>query len=304
MKKVSVILTTYNSEKYIQRTIDSVFNQKGINEDFTIELIVVDDCSKDNTTSILRNNNIDFLSTGSNSGGPNKGRNIGLKKASGDFICIMDHDDEWAANKTITQLKFCDMAPVITCGFTVKNAETKKESFYINKPENQQDFIFYAANKTFLQLLSKEKKGQLTYMGGIMLDKSLKNILFEETYGMIDYDWGLRLFNNNASVEVCASLFNRHILENNLSLNNTYRIKDYNYSLETLELYKDNYPREVAMGAKRINGTMARYCYFVGEMKDARRYLKKSSFNLVNLLYYLTSFYGHRIVKRKFRAFG
>lgn len=94
MKKVSVILTTYNSEKFVSKVIDSILNQKGVDELFQLELIVVDDCSQDKTREILKNYNLEFLTTGENSGGPNKGRNLGLKAATGDYICIADHDDE------------------------------------------------------------------------------------------------------------------------------------------------------------------------------------------------------------------
>ncbi len=53
MKKVSVILTTYNSEYQIQEVIDSIYNQQGKGKLFEIELIVVDDCSTDSTQKIL-----------------------------------------------------------------------------------------------------------------------------------------------------------------------------------------------------------------------------------------------------------
>lgn len=61
MKKVSVILTTYNSEKSVSRVIDSILNQKGLGEAFQLELIVVDDCSRDQTQQILTNFKINFL---------------------------------------------------------------------------------------------------------------------------------------------------------------------------------------------------------------------------------------------------
>jgi glycosyltransferase involved in cell wall biosynthesis len=303
MKKLSVILTTYNSEKHIQRTLDSVFNQSGLNEEFSLELLVIDDCSNDKTTEILTKNNIEYLTTGSNSGGPNKGRNIGLKKATGDFICIMDHDDEWLPEKTISQLKLAHLAPIITCGFTVINPLTHRKNNIVNFSKKSSGYNIYEKNSTFLQILSKEKKGQIAYLGGIMFSRSLQNIYFEDCIGMIDYDWVLRLFYNNLSVEICVPLFNRYVEKSNLSLNKSYRIKDYNFSLQTLEAYRNNYPIECVLATKRINGTLARYYYFIGEMKNARYYFVRSSFSLKTILYYLTSFYGYKFVKRKFRTF-
>ena len=52
MKTVSAIVTTYNSEESILRTLGSIKAQTGLNRDFKIELIVVDDCSNDNTVEI------------------------------------------------------------------------------------------------------------------------------------------------------------------------------------------------------------------------------------------------------------
>ena len=49
MIKVSVILTTYNSENQIQEVIDSIYKQEGRDELFELELLVVDDCSTDAT---------------------------------------------------------------------------------------------------------------------------------------------------------------------------------------------------------------------------------------------------------------
>ena len=58
MIKVSVILTTYNSENHLNEVITSINNQLGRGELFEIELIVVDDCSTDATIEILKENNI------------------------------------------------------------------------------------------------------------------------------------------------------------------------------------------------------------------------------------------------------
>ena len=95
MIKVSVILTTYNSENKIQEVIDSIHKQEGKDELFELELLVVDDCSTDATQAILLKNNINFQFTSKNTGGPNHGRNIALSICTGNYICIADHDDIW-----------------------------------------------------------------------------------------------------------------------------------------------------------------------------------------------------------------
>lgn len=118
MKKISVIIPTYNSSKVIGRTITSVFRQKGFEKDFCIELILVDDGSDKNELLFLEklvnsiNNtltkaksSIRLMRLFHNTGGPNAGRNLGIQNATGDLIAFLDHDDEWIENKLLTQLK-------------------------------------------------------------------------------------------------------------------------------------------------------------------------------------------------------
>ena len=76
MVKISVILTTYNSEKQLQKVLNSILNQEESNKKFKLELLIVDDCSTDNTTKILLENNLRFFSTKKNTGGPNYVRNV------------------------------------------------------------------------------------------------------------------------------------------------------------------------------------------------------------------------------------
>ncbi|UPT65462.1 MAG: glycosyltransferase [Sphingobacteriales bacterium JAD_PAG50586_3] len=196
MKKVSAIITTYNSEKSLLRVINSITNQQGINTDFTVELIIVDDCSTDTTRAILEENNIPYLSTPKNSGGPNAGRNIGLKAATGDYICIVDHDDEWHSNKVLSLLPHFDKASIVTSGYTVVDNSTGKTIDRVNPCPTGNNSLFYNTNTTFKARLTKQLQGQLTYLGSIMYKSNLKHILFEEEYGVVDFDWLLKLFHN------------------------------------------------------------------------------------------------------------
>ena len=302
MKIVSVILTTYNSGSYILEVIKSIQNQDGVNKEFNIELIVVDDYSTDNTKEILNSNNIFFLCNNKNSGGPNKGRNMALKICSGDFICIADHDDIWFPNKISELLKVSNFAPIISSGYTLHDLMTDKKTERINSSNSE--FIKYDKNKTFISKLTKNKVGQQTYLGSLMFSCSLKHFQFEEKYGMIDFDWVLNLFKDNTSIEVCKSLYYRRVEGKNLSLKQNYRINDYNYSILTVSKYSDLFPFEVIMSKKRINGSMARYYYLTGNMKNARIYFLKSELNLVSVLYLITTFVGHKFVRKHFNIFG
>lgn len=302
MEKISVLLTTYNGEKTIEKTIRSILDQEGINRDFEVELIVVDDCSTDRTVSIVRQFDCLLYLNEENSGGPNKGRNTALRAATGDYICIADQDDVWKKHKLKTMLPFLKEVPVVTSGYRLVNTKDGKEEVRVRKTGEK--FVFYEKNKTFLSKLSKSLKGQQTYLGSIIYRSELKNILFEENFGMVDFDWILRLFHQRTSIEVCSALYVRYVDGNNLSRNENYRRKDFYYSLFTIEEYENDYPSEVAICYRKLHGSRARYYYLMGNMKKARFFFRKAQFNPKNVFYYLTTFAGHTFVKKHFNVFG
>ena len=301
MDIVSVILTTYNSEETLQRAVDSILNQTGIHSLFEIELIVVDDCSTDSTCNILRENGINYISTPTNSGGPNKGRNIGLKHATGNYFCLMDHDDVWHAGKIMKQLDIAKDYPIVSTGYKIINLNLNKTT---ERKQGANAPVIFGKNETFFQKLMRQNKGQNLYMSSLMIDSRLKHILFEENFGMIDFDWLLRLTENNITAEVPEVLVTRYVNGENLSLNKEYRQKDYYYSLYIMEDYIQKYPRESRIGIKRINGTRARYHYTRNDMKQARKFFLKSEFSLKQIVYIVTSYFGSRYIKNKYTVFG
>lgn len=91
--KISVIVPVYNVENYIEKSLKSLFNQTYKN----LEIIIVDDCSTDNSKSIVEDlikdkKNIIFFSNKKN-GGLSFTRNEALKRATGDYIGYIDSDD-------------------------------------------------------------------------------------------------------------------------------------------------------------------------------------------------------------------
>lgn len=95
MMKFSVIVPTYNSEKYMTELLNSLAKQDFPKTEF--EVVVVDDCSTDQTLQIVekyRNKlNLKVSQLETNSGGPGKPRNVALKQAEGEFVLFVDSDD-------------------------------------------------------------------------------------------------------------------------------------------------------------------------------------------------------------------
>jgi glycosyltransferase involved in cell wall biosynthesis len=84
---ISVVIPTYNAERFIPALLDSIF-KTGVEN---MEVIVVDDCSSDSTVQIARNYPVKLIQLQINSG-PAKARNIGVKAAKGDIIFFLDAD--------------------------------------------------------------------------------------------------------------------------------------------------------------------------------------------------------------------
>ncbi|MGA1871247.1 MAG: glycosyltransferase family 2 protein [bacterium] len=99
---VSVIIPTYNRAKLLDEAIKSVLEQTYKN----FEIIVVDDCSTDNTEEIvkkIKDTRIRYIRHEENHGG-SAARNTGIKAAKGDYIAFHDSDDLWLPQKLEKQV--------------------------------------------------------------------------------------------------------------------------------------------------------------------------------------------------------
>jgi glycosyltransferase involved in cell wall biosynthesis len=107
---VSIVITTYNSSTTIVETLNSLISQT-YNK---FEVLIFDDCSKDNTVQIssefLSNNRVEYLIFTSkiNTGGPATGRNWGIMNSKGKYICFLDADDVWVNEKLEKQIKIIE----------------------------------------------------------------------------------------------------------------------------------------------------------------------------------------------------
>ena len=91
--KISVIVSVYNTEKYIEKCLDSLLNQTYSN----IEIVVINDCSTDGSLKILKKyakkyDNMILIENKENKG-LSYSRNVGLEKATGEYIGYIDSDD-------------------------------------------------------------------------------------------------------------------------------------------------------------------------------------------------------------------
>ena len=103
---VSVIMPSYNTSQYIAQSIQSVIDQTYKNW----ELIIVDDCSTDNTDEIIMSfddDRIRYFKNESNSGAAIS-RNRALQEAKGKWVAFLDSDDLWLPQKLEKQIDFME----------------------------------------------------------------------------------------------------------------------------------------------------------------------------------------------------
>ncbi|PHS40071.1 MAG: glycosyl transferase [Sulfurovum sp.] len=126
--EVSVIMPSYKSEQFLAATIDSVINQTFKEW----ELIIIDDCSPDNSNKIIgeymeQSEKIKLISLKSNSG-PAIARNRGIQEAKGRYIAFLDSDDLWHLDKLSKQISFMqeqDIALSYTSYYRIKETSGK-----------------------------------------------------------------------------------------------------------------------------------------------------------------------------------
>jgi len=181
---VSVIVPFYNAESHIKTCFDILLKQ-----DFTkrFEIIMVDDASTDNSRNIIEMHDFPDLrlySLPSNSG-PAAARNLGLKKAKGEYVFFLDVDDTFAANTlstlySIAKETACDL---VFC-----------EQKWIENSQNQRTNIFiYPAdqaigNSDLMEAMRKRFYDPISIVGlftltGRLIKRSIisdNNILFED----------------------------------------------------------------------------------------------------------------------------
>lgn len=163
---VSIIIPAYNCEAYVDECVRSILNQK----ETSIEVIVVDDGSKDNTPQILdrlseKDARVKVFHVAN--GGPSRARNIGLDHASGEWVMFVDADDriddDLFANLSLSQtaadiifwgFKKCMQDGTLSevCKPVAFDCSVTEENYFQQLTEllhSKQQFFGYSWNKVF-----------------------------------------------------------------------------------------------------------------------------------------------------------
>ena len=230
---ITVIVTCYNHEKYIEQCLRSVFNQTYQN----IELIVLDDGSTDGSKQIilktLKDSPFEVKFESHKNMGVVKTRNKGIELINGKYFLFVDSDD-YLPDDYVEELYSCainQQADIVYCDLF----DFEKNEIYL-KARNFEINSFLTANYiSNCSLVRKDILGEIRY------DEHLSGKKLE------DYDFFLNLvINRNAKAcyQPNTKLFYRVFETGSISLRNSVKYH-YEIYLEILEKYLDKLPHEV-----------------------------------------------------------
>lgn len=148
MINISVVIPTYNRPVLLNRAIRSVLRQK--KESFSLEVVVIDDCSLEKVNlSEFKWDNIVYKKLIRNSG-PQEARNEGIALATGDWIIMLDDDDEFLENTILDAFALIQ---------TVKEKEQFPVFFFATSNGGiPQDFLLISAK----EIMDETLKGDFT----------------------------------------------------------------------------------------------------------------------------------------------
>lgn len=187
---VSIITPVYNGQDFLDRSIKSVLAQTYENW----ELFLIDDGSSDNSVQIIENyledNRIKLLRNESNSGIPTT-RNKGIENSTGEFIALLDQDDEWLPHKLEKQVsRFLEIDD--SFGLIYSNVEVRTDQGILS--DQKKEIEPEASIQSNLELMLS--RNLITSPTAMVKRKALEEVgLFDESirWGGDDYDLWIRI---------------------------------------------------------------------------------------------------------------
>lgn len=230
---VSVITPTYNSETYIQETIESVLQQTYPNW----EMVIVDDGSSDQTIAIIEeyqkeDDRIRLIALEKNQGAA-VARNTAIENAQGRYIAFLDSDDRWLPEKLERQLTFMQEHDYAFTYTGYKRVQVNDEGHRIEKDVKMPEAA------TYKQLLKSCVIGCLT----VMLDrKKIPNIRMANIRSRQDYALWLNLTRRGYTAYGLQEVLAAYRVRSNSISSNKVRMAKQNWvvyrQVEELSLLK------------------------------------------------------------------
>lgn len=236
MTKLSIIIPIYNGERFIERCLNSIVKQ----DNGKIEVILVDDGSKDKSAEICKTYTEKYYYVHyyyKENGGVSSARNLGLKKITGDYVWFVDIDDEIASGaiNEVFSLAGADL--------TVYNFyRVSKEKTFIDLKNKQQNYKLVDYNDFFTNFIFKYKlaNGPLNKIYKMEIIKNF-GLSFDENLKIgEDFTFNLMYYKQIKNIEFkSAPIYLYYIVEG--SAMQSKNPKAFSYQQRIAEIIKNEY---------------------------------------------------------------
>jgi len=269
MPTVNVIIHTYNNERFIAETVESVLNQTY--KDY--EIIVVDDGSEDGTRDALIPYMQKIRYHYKENGGIASAKNAGISLSETEFVAFLDHDDLWAPNKLLLQMEHFNENPQIGLVYAKYTSFRDGKELRTKPEKGYSGWIFKELlSKSFIQTSTVVVKRECLDAVGP----------YDETFSLGDeYDMFLRIARKFQCGFVDKGLTRYRVHDTNASNN------DFLFDNENLGVYKKIYNDFTDLDGvekKILRKRIARYSmkvaeglYSQGKLEESKEYQKEAN---------------------------
>lgn len=289
--KFSVIVPVYNVEKYIEECLDSILKQDYDN----YEILLIDDGSTDNSGNICeiyaaKNEKIKVFHK--KNGGLSSARNIGIEKATGDYLVFVDSDDyiaPWSLSefyKVLKKGKFDVLETRLTevRGKEKKDLDEHLEAYFLNGFDKKRaiDWIIKKSENIWP---APKKIVSLSYI-------KKNNLKFWEGKLHEDVDWTSRICYTANSYTALIKPWYYYRIQREGSITSSVKLKNVLSILDIAEFHYNYYKKNknettqyiIEEILKRVCGMLAKSCYLSSEeRKIIKKQLEKNKdiFNII-----------------------
>jgi glycosyltransferase involved in cell wall biosynthesis len=269
---VSVIIPTYKRAHILPRAIKSVLNQTYSD----LELIIVDDGSRDNTSAVvsgIKDKRIRYVELSENKG-LSVARNSGLRVSQGKFVAFLDDDDEWIPDKLESSLevfrknKDTNIGLVYTNGYLVK--KDKKNIFF---KDSRHSSIVYTDTQRHQNIFPTSISSPLLQFCMLPRNTVLKTGFFDEcmrNWEDVDYFVRVALVFDVYFLNIPLAII--HEQDQHLGMVNADVMKSREYFFKK---HRDKMSKD-RNNLYRFTQKMARDWLVLGDKGLARRYFLKA----------------------------
>lgn len=277
LAKVTALIPTYNSARYICDAVDSVLAQTHPIH----EVLVVDDGSTDDTAAVLRRYRSKIRYIRQSNAGPPAARNTGLAQVTGDFIALLDSDDLWVPEKTERQMEYIEQHP--TCGFVYSDMKTFDETGVIEESVKISRNLNLPSGYIFPQLFDET----LFQTSALLIRKDCIGVGgFDTTLRMgDDYEFFMRIARHYEAgyVDQRLVLYRQHPSQGTRTWGMQLQ-QGLPWEILVLERIIERYPEiREELGNARVKQRLAKpyfnlayACMAEGDHRDARRLLREA----------------------------